>query len=49
MPQNSRLRRSQEINLLDGRSITVIDKLGEGGQGTVYRVCLNEKYPCFLQ
>ena len=42
MPQNSRLRRSQEINLLDGRSITVIDKLGEGGQGTVYRVCLND-------
>ena len=35
------LKRNQEIALRDGRSITVIDKLGIGGQGVVYKVRLS--------
>lgn len=38
MPQNSRLTKSQQIKLVDARTITAIGKLGEGGQGTVYKV-----------
>jgi len=38
MAQNSRLSKSQQIKLSDARTITAIGKLGEGGQGTVYRV-----------
>ena len=38
MAQNSRLTKSQQVKLADARSITAIGKLGEGGQGTVYRV-----------
>lgn len=38
MPQNSRLTKSQQIKLADARTITARGKLGEGGQGTVYRV-----------
>jgi DNA-binding helix-hairpin-helix protein with protein kinase domain len=38
MSQNSRLSKSQQIKLTDARTITAIGKLGEGGQGTVYRV-----------
>ncbi|MDO4571111.1 MAG: serine/threonine-protein kinase [Planctomycetia bacterium] len=37
----SRLTRSQKVKLQDGRTATVIDRLGEGGQGTVYKVCLD--------
>lgn len=32
------LKKNQRVELADGRSITVTDKLGEGGQGIVYRV-----------
>ena len=38
MAQHSRLTQSQQFKLADGRTITAIGKLGEGGQGTVYRV-----------
>ena len=38
MAQNSRLTKSQQVKLADARTITAIGKLGEGGQGTVYRV-----------
>lgn len=38
MGQNTRLKMSQQLKLTDSRSVTVIGKLGEGGQGTVYRV-----------
>lgn len=37
----SRLTKFQKIKLLDGRTITAIGKLGEGGQGTVYRVSVD--------
>ena len=32
------LRKNQRVELSDGREVTVTDKLGEGGQGIVYRV-----------
>lgn len=32
------LKKNQRVELADGRTVTVIDKLGEGGQGIVYRV-----------
>ena len=32
------LRKNQRVELADGRSVTVTGKLGEGGQGIVYRV-----------
>ncbi|MBQ6759368.1 MAG: hypothetical protein IJP42_09870 [Selenomonadaceae bacterium] len=32
------LRKGQTLKLADGRTVTVTDKLGEGGQGIVYRV-----------
>lgn len=32
------LKKNQTLKLSDGRTITVTDKLGEGGQGIVYRV-----------
>lgn len=32
------LKKNQRVELADGRSITVTGKLGEGGQGIVYRV-----------
>ena len=35
------LKRNQELFLRDGRSITVVDKLGVGGQGIVYKVRLS--------
>ena len=35
------LKRNQQILLRDGRSITVTDKLGIGGQGIVYKVSLD--------
>ena len=34
------LKRNQELLLRDGRKITVVDKLGVGGQGVVYKVRL---------
>ena len=34
------LKRNQQVLLRDGRSITVTDKLGVGGQGIVYKVRL---------
>ncbi len=34
------LKRNQELLLRDGRKITVVDKLGIGGQGVVYKVRL---------
>ena len=33
-----RLTKNQRVELADGRTVTVTDKLGEGGQGIVYRV-----------
>lgn len=35
------LRKDQRVELADGRTVTVVDKLGEGGQGIVYRVRLD--------
>lgn len=35
------LRKNQQLRLRDGRSITVTDKLGTGGQGIVYKVRLD--------
>ena len=32
------LKKNQRVELADGRFVTVTDKLGEGGQGIVYRV-----------
>ena len=32
------LKKNQRVELADGRTVTVIDKLGDGGQGIVYRV-----------
>ena len=32
------LKKNQRVELADGRTVTVIDKLGEGGQGIVYKV-----------
>lgn len=42
MNQSSRLKKNQQVTLRDLRTVTVLDKLGEGGQGTVYRVRLND-------
>ncbi|MBR3745596.1 MAG: hypothetical protein IKN27_01385, partial [Selenomonadaceae bacterium] len=36
------LSKNQCVELADGRKVTVTDKLGEGGQGIVYRVRLND-------
>jgi len=33
-----RLKKNQRVELADGQSVNVTDKLGEGGQGIVYRV-----------
>lgn len=41
MAEFTRLNKSQKIALTDGSTATVIDKLGEGGQGIVYRVKLD--------
>jgi hypothetical protein len=38
MPQNSRLTKLQKVRLNDARTVTVLDKFDEGGQGAVYRV-----------
>ena len=35
------LKRNQELRLRDGRKLTVVDKLGVGGQGIVYKVRLD--------
>ena len=32
------LKKNQSVELADGRTVTVTDKLGDGGQGIVYRV-----------
>lgn len=34
----TKLQKNQKLKLIDGRSITVTNKLGEGGQGIVYEV-----------
>ena len=36
------LSKNQCVELADGRKVTVTDKLGEGGQGIVYRVQFND-------
>ena len=41
MAQSSKLKKLQKIKLIDGRSITITDRLGEGGQGIVYKVRLD--------
>jgi len=38
MIQSTRLKKNRQIQLYDMRTATVTDKLGEGGQGTVYKV-----------
>ena len=38
MAEFFRLKKNQSVELADGRTVTVTDKLGEGGQGVVYRV-----------
>ena len=38
MASSVRLKKFQQVELADGRTVTVVDKLGEGGQGVVYRV-----------
>lgn len=41
----ARLTKNQMLTTLDGKSIKVIEKLGEGGQGIVYKImCDNRKY-----
>lgn len=42
MSEFVRLQKFQQISLADGRTATVIGKLGEGGQGIVYRVKLDD-------
>ena len=37
-----RLKKNQQIRLVDTRTITVIGKLGEGGQGIVYKVRIDD-------
>lgn len=38
----TRLKRNQVLKLANGQTVTVTDKLGEGGQGIVYKVRINE-------
>ena len=38
MVQSTRLKKFQQVKLADGGAVTAIGKLGEGGQGTVYKV-----------
>ena len=33
---------SKKFSLIDGRTITVLDRIGEGGQGRIYRVRIDE-------
>ena len=41
----ARLTKNQVLTTLDGKNIKVIDKLGEGGQGFVYKIkCENKNY-----
>lgn len=41
----AKLTKNQVLTTLDGKSIRVIDKLGEGGQGIVYKIkCDNKNY-----
>ena len=42
MSEFVRLQKNQQIDLADGGTATVIGKLGEGGQGVVYRVRLDD-------
>jgi DNA-binding helix-hairpin-helix protein with protein kinase domain len=39
--QSSRLKKNQKVKLTSNVTATVVDKLGEGGQGTVYKVILD--------
>ena len=36
-------QKGTEIKLIDGSKITILEKLGEGGQGIVYKVKYNSK------
>lgn len=36
------LKKNQQVELADGRTVTVTDKLGDGGQGIVYKVRFND-------
>lgn len=38
MAQDIRLKKGQKIKLMDNRTVTVTDKIGQGGQGIVYKV-----------
>jgi len=40
MAQSSRLKKGQKVSLADGRIVTATGRLGEGGQGTVYKVLI---------
>ena len=42
MITNIRLKRNQTIRLTNGKTATVVGKLGEGGQGIVYRVQMDD-------
>jgi len=41
MVRPTRLKKDQQVTLIDGRTATTVDKLGEGGQGTVYKIKIN--------
>lgn len=42
MDQSSRLTKGQKIKLTNAQTVIAIGRLGEGGQGSVYRVCTEE-------
>lgn len=39
----ARLRKNQIISTVDGKTIKVLERIGEGGQGIVYKVLYDKK------